>query len=568
MDCSHSKTSRYRFSLGLNNDSSQGFVDSPRSSHSSFLISPMSSLAIDFGQSSMKTPRRRLSMSSDDSGNASVANMDLSFNDAATATAASVSSASAASFENECHSLSSELNSPAATNASLKSPCLIENVCSNPLGVGFLSNEVDTPRRCAIRRSLSARENDPSPLFAVPESRTAKALSGNSGKVSAKAPFRRRAFSTVNRPMDSSLKQSFQKVASASSQKSQMESLLHRTEDGFDDAFLTGNDQAEKTFSSSLPVSLASLMKGSIVHNPFPAEEWQRQQQQQTSLRLRNSAGLFHDSPSSVRSPAPSLKRLSPTDAFSPKACKKMRAYSAIEQSPSHLQTEETNAERSPLRRSKSIAAFSSPFIDRAYGIGCDESPLIGDFTKPFALPICRTWKGQKAILPQTLVDLISGKFDSQIFSYYIIDCRFPFEFSGGHIMGAKNLYTPDQVDSFFLKAPLHLEDDDRRCIIVFHCEFSSQRGPAQCEFLRKRDRDIHSDLDKYPSLYYPEIYLLDGGYKAFYKQCKEFCEPVGYVPMIEEKHSKDLTLFLRKAKSWSGGEQPGRRTGLRKHLM
>ncbi len=35
--------------------------------------------------------------------------------------------------------------------------------------------------------------------------------------------------------------------------------------------------------------------------------------------------------------------------------------------------------------------------------------------------------------------------------------------------------------------------------------------------FLRNQDRDANKDC--YPSLYYPEVYLLDNGYKAFYEQ-------------------------------------------------
>ena len=35
--------------------------------------------------------------------------------------------------------------------------------------------------------------------------------------------------------------------------------------------------------------------------------------------------------------------------------------------------------------------------------------------------------------------------------------------------------------------------------------------------YLRSQDRLLNSD--NYPSLYYPEVYILDGGYKAFYEQ-------------------------------------------------
>ena len=34
------------------------------------------------------------------------------------------------------------------------------------------------------------------------------------------------------------------------------------------------------------------------------------------------------------------------------------------------------------------------------------------------------------------MIDLLEGKFDV---TYEIIDCRYPFEFEGGHIQGAWN---------------------------------------------------------------------------------------------------------------------------------
>lgn len=55
---------------------------------------------------------------------------------------------------------------------------------------------------------------------------------------------------------------------------------------------------------------------------------------------------------------------------------------------------------------------------------------------------------------------------------------RFEYEYAGGHIQGAINLPREDRVVSHFF-------DQNNQClfppdtIIVFHCEFSSQRGPA-----------------------------------------------------------------------------------------
>lgn len=45
---------------------------------------------------------------------------------------------------------------------------------------------------------------------------------------------------------------------------------------------------------------------------------------------------------------------------------------------------------------------------------------------------------------------------------------------------------------------------------------------------MRKHDRDQNC----YPNLHYPELYLLEGGYKAFYESQQELCEPQTYQTM------------------------------------
>ena len=73
--------------------------------------------------------------------------------------------------------------------------------------------------------------------------------------------------------------------------------------------------------------------------------------------------------------------------------------------------------------------------------------------------------------------------------------------------------------------------------------------------FLRSLDRDLNKE--RYPRLNFPEIYLLEGGYKAFYQTNKTFCVPQDYVPMLHENHGKELRHFWVKSKSWTAGEKP-----------
>ena len=79
-----------------------------------------------------------------------------------------------------------------------------------------------------------------------------------------------------------------------------------------------------------------------------------------------------------------------------------------------------------------------------------------------------------------------------------------------------------------------------QRSILVFHCEFSSERAPRQLRYLRACDRT----RNPYPRLHYPEIYLLKGGYKEFYHTYKELCVPEEYLPMLDDRYNKEYKLF------------------------
>ena len=120
------------------------------------------------------------------------------------------------------------------------------------------------------------------------------------------------------------------------------------------------------------------------------------------------------------------------------------------------------------------------------------------------------------------MVDLLEGAYEDQVENFTVVDCRYPYEFEGGHIQGAINPFTKDQISDTFVKSDKYRQQPNsphKRNIIIFHCEFSSERGPKMSRFLRNIDRDANKHC--YPSLNYPEVYLLDSGYKAFYEHSK-----------------------------------------------
>ncbi|KAK4818875.1 hypothetical protein QYF61_021392 [Mycteria americana] len=179
-----------------------------------------------------------------------------------------------------------------------------------------------------------------------------------------------------------------------------------------------------------------------------------------------------------------------------------------------------------------------------------DHRELIGDFSKAYLL---QTVEGKhqdlKYISPEMMVAVLTGQFSSLIESCVIVDCRYPYEYEGGHIKGAVNLPMEQDVEEFLLKKPIVPFDASKRVIVIFHCEFSSERGPRMCRFVREKDRACN----EYPHLHYPELYVLKGGYREFFPQYQSHCEPQDYRPMHHEDFKEDLRKFRLKSRTWAG---------------
>jgi rhodanese-related sulfurtransferase len=117
-----------------------------------------------------------------------------------------------------------------------------------------------------------------------------------------------------------------------------------------------------------------------------------------------------------------------------------------------------------------------------------------------------------RRISPDTLVALARGDFHDRIDAFHIVDCRFPYEFEGGHIAAAQNITSGQSLEErFFANVPAH----SHRTAIIFHCEYSAQRAPQMARHMRCHDRNVNAMA--YPNLHYPHIYILKGGYREFY---------------------------------------------------
>lgn len=77
----------------------------------------------------------------------------------------------------------------------------------------------------------------------------------------------------------------------------------------------------------------------------------------------------------------------------------------------------------------------------------------------------------------------MDGKFDNKINNYYVIDCRFDYEYNGGHIEGAININSTARLEQELLgllrPKPTVSGDNVKQTVLVFHCEFSAKRAPT-----------------------------------------------------------------------------------------
>ncbi|KAJ1919695.1 m-phase inducer phosphatase [Mycoemilia scoparia] len=139
-----------------------------------------------------------------------------------------------------------------------------------------------------------------------------------------------------------------------------------------------------------------------------------------------------------------------------------------------------------------------------------------------------------KRIDASTLADMLSGKYQDKYDEHIVIDCRFPYEYQGGHIKGAANAPTIEALEKLLLERPIC----DKKLVIVLHCEYSIQRAPTMASHLRRCDRELNTH--RYPQLHYPEVYVLKGGYRNFFTTRKDLCYPQNYVEMNDSAFTED----------------------------
>ncbi|KAH0785861.1 Rhodanese-like domain containing protein [Histomonas meleagridis] len=169
----------------------------------------------------------------------------------------------------------------------------------------------------------------------------------------------------------------------------------------------------------------------------------------------------------------------------------------------------------SPMAPSKEIASSPDP-------------------KKMLVLPILPRNSTIPRVSPSVVADVLSHKYDKFFDYIYIVDCRYEYEYIGGHIKNAIHNKSLGDLKMLFFEKPL------KKCLIIFHCEFSKNRGKSVAEIFRNTDRNINRDV--HPFLFYPDVYILEGGYNKFYKKYPHLCDG-GYVKMHDKKYKENGEL-------------------------
>jgi hypothetical protein len=177
---------------------------------------------------------------------------------------------------------------------------------------------------------------------------------------------------------------------------------------------------------------------------------------------------------------------------------------------------------------------------------------------------------GIRRVSAETVAALMRGEFAMKCSRYAIVDCRYNYEHGGGHIHGAKNVMVQGITALYAHYAALETRKskevmDSSSMVMIFHCEYSKNRGPSSCKKFRQLDRDANV----YPKLNFPELYVLDGGYRAFHKKFPQLCTPMGgFVSMWDSRFAAERKQCHKESKMgpsksqlrFSGGRGSGAR--------
>jgi hypothetical protein len=81
-------------------------------------------------------------------------------------------------------------------------------------------------------------------------------------------------------------------------------------------------------------------------------------------------------------------------------------------------------------------------------------------------------------ITPQTMRQVLDGSYSEYYHDLKILDCRFEYEFEGGHLQGALNFSDPRKLPNLVLNSTNDNAGENRVNLMIIYCEYSMDRAP------------------------------------------------------------------------------------------
>lgn len=145
-----------------------------------------------------------------------------------------------------------------------------------------------------------------------------------------------------------------------------------------------------------------------------------------------------------------------------------------------HVRKPSVPSQRPRKHMRRSLSMFEHPEeILKQENINLCNAEALGsimdvDDIPPLKLP---HFKPDEESLPRitkdTMVDILNGKYGQVYERSIIVDCRFEYEYEGGHIEGAINVNSKEELATQLLDiSPID------RALLIFHCEYSAHRAP------------------------------------------------------------------------------------------
>jgi M-phase inducer tyrosine phosphatase len=222
---------------------------------------------------------------------------------------------------------------------------------------------------------------------------------------------------------------------------------------------------------------------------------------------------------------------------------------------------------RKQFRRSLSMFENPSDVVEAEPDFKCPTLSSIMDIEESYVPKLPHAVPDPDSlprISSETFIDVLDNKYQNHYDHVMVIDCRFEYEYEGGHIKGAVNYNNKEMLGQKLFSSPM-----PERSLLIFHCEYSAHRAPIMAKFTRHLDRT--ENAARYPYLTFPELYILDGGYSAFFSAHTHRCYPQNYVEMGAEEHAltceRELGKLkqrskLARAQTYSMGQRPRNHLG------